>query len=380
MKEKSENNLNEKNTKYNELLNEFENYGYSKNNLLSLSELSLFLDRKSPKNKFNSTLLQKLYKFLNLNEYSIITVSKFISGFFLFNEKLEKRKEELKVEYFKEKENFENLKNKCNKYKKKKFNEEGFRENAKLIGEIIVTNFSFNLQGIKEIIIKIQYGKQEKEIIQKIDQIEIDNKNFEFKASSKKDNLIFILLTKDDLNKITEISSQIYSSQDIPENESTLIQIDIPSNENKENYIAEIKAKISLIKSNYEYYNILKEKEEQKLNKLIFDFEEAEKNIKKLEYIYLDKKKIKVNEVNNQEVKDNIKRLSKETFEFPKNKFVIEFNNERIDSYEESDYKVNFNNEKKIIKKYYQEIKVNNNKDDKKIEGNKISKNLDKKV
>ena len=178
MKVKSENNLNEKNTKYNELLNEFENYGYSKNNLLSLSELSLFLDRKSPKNKFNSTLLQKLYKFLNLNEYSIITVSKFISGFFLFNEKLEKRKEELKVEYFKEKENFENLKNKCNKYKKKKFNEEGFRENAKLIGEIIVTNFSFNLQGIKEIIIKIQYGKQEKEIIQKIDQIEIDNTIF----------------------------------------------------------------------------------------------------------------------------------------------------------------------------------------------------------
>ena len=381
MKVRNKDNLNEKNNKYNELLNEFENYGYSENNLLSLSELSLFLDRKSPKNKFDSTLLQKLYKFLNLNEYSIITVSKFISGFFLFNEKLEKRKEELKEEYFKEKENFENLKNKCNKYKKEKFNEEGFSENAKLIGEIIVTNFSFNLQGIKEIIIKIQYEKQEKEMIQKINQIEMDNnKNFEFKASSKKDNLKFILLTKDDLNKITEIGSQIYSSEDIPENESTILQIDIPSNENKENYIAEIKAKISLIKSNYEYYNILKGKEEQKLNKLIFDFEEAEKNIKKLEYIYLDKRKIKVNEVNNQEVKDNIRRLPKETFEFPKNKFIIEFNNERIDSYEESDYKVNFNNEKKIIKKYYQEIKVNNNKDDKKNEENKISKNLDKKV
>ena len=196
-----------------------------------------------------------------------------------------------------------------------------------------------------------------------------NNKNFEFKASSKKDNLKFILLTKDDLNKITEIGLQIYSSEYIPENESTIIQIDIPSNDKKENYIAEIKAKISLIKSNYEYYNILKEKEEQKLNKLLLDFEEAEKNIKKLEYIYLDKRKIKVNKVNNQEVKDNIRRLPKETFEFPKNKFIIEFNNERIDSYEESDYKVNFNNEKKIIKKYYQEIKVNNKKDDKKMKG-----------
>ena len=370
MKVRSENNLNEKNNKYNELLKEFENYGYYENNLLSLSELSLFLDRKSPKNKFDSTLLQKLYKFFNLNGYSIITVTKFISGFFLFNEKLEKRKEELKEEYFKEKENFENLKKKCNKYKNEKFNEEGFSENAKLIGEIIITNFSFNLQGIKEIIIKIQYGKQEKEIIQKINQIEMDNnKNFEFKASSKKENLKFILFTKNDLNKITEIGSQIYSSEDIPENESTIIQIDIPSNENKENYIAEIKAKISLIKSNYEFYNILKEKEKQKLNKLLLDFEEAEKNIKKLEYIYLDKRKIKVNEVNNQEVKDNIRRLPKETFEFPKNKFIIEFNNERIDSYEEGDYKVNFNNEKKIIKKYYQEIKVNNKKDDKKMKG-----------
>ena len=133
--------------------------------------MSLFLDRKSPKNKFDSTLLKKLYKFLNLNEYSIITVSKFISGFFLFNEKLEKRKEELKEEYLKEKENFENLKNNFNKYKKEKLNEEGFSENVKLIGEIIATNFSFNLQGIKEIIIKIQYGKQEKEIIKKLNQI-----------------------------------------------------------------------------------------------------------------------------------------------------------------------------------------------------------------
>ena len=364
MKLRNEDNFDEKNTKYNILLNEFEKYGYSENNLLSLSELSLFLDRKSPKNKFDSTLLQKLYKFLNLNEYSIITVSKFISGFFSFNEKLKTIKEELYKEYIKKKEIIENIKNKSNKYKKEKLNEEGFSANAKLIGEIILTNFSFDLQGIKEIIIKIQYGKQEKEIIQKLNQIELDNnKNFEFKASSIKDNLKFILLTKNDSDNITQIGTQIYSSEDIIENASTLIQIDIPSNENNENYISEIKARISLVKSEYDSYNVLKEKEEQKLNKIMLDFEETETNIKKLGYIYSDKKKIKVNEDKDQEVKDNIKKFSKETFEFPKNKFIIEFNNERIDSYEEKDYKVNFNNEKKIIKKYYQEIKVNNNQD-----------------
>ena len=357
-------NFDEKNTKYNILLNEFEKYGYSENNLLSLSELSLFLDRKSPKNKFDSTLLQKFYKFLNLNEYSIITVSKFISGFFSFNEKLKTIKEELYKEYIKKKEIIENIKNKLNKYKKEKLNEEGFSANAKLIGEILLTNFSFDLQGIKEIIIKIQYGKQEKEIIQKLNQFELDpNKNFEFKASSIKDNLKFILFTKNDSDNITQIGSQIYSSEDIIENASTLIQIDIPSNENNENYIAEIKARIYLVKSDYDYYNVLKEKEEQKLNKIKLDFEETDKNIKKFGYIYSDKKKIKVNEDKDQEVKDNIKKFSKETFEFPKNKFIIEFNNERIDSYEEKDYKVNFNNEKKIIKKYYQEIKVNNNQD-----------------
>ena len=364
MKLRNEDNFDEKNTKYKILLNEFEKYGYSENNLLSLSELSLFLDRKSPKNKFDSTLLQKFYKFLNLNEYSIITVSKFISGFFSFNEKLKTIKEELYKEYIKKKEIIENIKNKLNKYKKEKLNEEGFSANAKLIGEILLTNFSFDLQGIKEIIIKIQYGKQEKEIIQKLNQIELDsNKNFEFKASSIKDNLKFILLTKNDSDNITQIGSQIYSSEDIIENASTLIQIDIPSNENNENYIAEIKVRISLVKSEYEYYNVVKEKEEQKLNKIMLDFEETEKSIKKFGYIYSDKKKTKVNEDKDQEVKDNIKKFSKETFEFPKNKFIIEFNNERIDGYEEKDYKVNFNNEKKIIKKYYQEIKENNNQD-----------------
>ena len=96
--------------------------------------MSLFLDRKSPKNKFDSTLLQKFYKFLNLNEYSIITVSKFISGFFSFNEKLKTIKEELYKEYIKKKEIIENIKNKLNKYKKEKLNEEGFSANAKLIG------------------------------------------------------------------------------------------------------------------------------------------------------------------------------------------------------------------------------------------------------
>ena len=332
----------EKIWKYNELLYEFVKYGYSKDNLLSQNELSLFLDMKSPQNKFDRILLQKLFKFLNLTEFSVITVSNFVDRLFFFKEELKKIEKELNDEYKKEQKNINNIINMCEKYKNEKLNEEGFSENAKLIGEIIVTNFNFNLQGIKEIIVKIIYGKQEKEIIQRINEDDLNiNKNFEFKAFSNKDNLKFILLTKNDSNEITEIGSKIYSSEDIIDQESILIQIDIPSIENEDNYIAIIKAKISLRKSEYKYYESLKAKEESKLNKLIIDLEQAENNIKRIDYIYLDNKKKEINKCNRKKVNNDIKRLSKETFEFSKNKYIIEFNNERIINNAEKDFQVN---------------------------------------
>ena len=85
------------------LLNELSQYGYTNDNLISQSELTLFLDRKSTKNKFDISLLEKLCSLLNLTEYNTVTISQFISGFVKMDEEFRKTREELNEEYLNKK-------------------------------------------------------------------------------------------------------------------------------------------------------------------------------------------------------------------------------------------------------------------------------------
>ena len=153
------------------------------------------------------------------------------------------------------------------RYQTEKLNEEGFSENAKLSGEILETNFNIDLEGIHEVIIKIIFGEYNQEIKYEVrnEQILNDNNNkiFELKALSKKDNLQFILMTKNDLNYIAEIGSKIYSLESIINQDPFIIKVEIPSDENeedKENFAAIIKAKIMLRWSDFKFYETQKEK------------------------------------------------------------------------------------------------------------------------
>ena len=332
-------NENEIDEKKNILLKEFSKYGFSENNLISQSELSLILDNKSPNNKFDINLLDDLFKFLNLNELSIISISKFVSGFFSFQDNFISDKERLNEEYLKQKEIFDNLSKMCDKHKEEKINEEGFSENGKLSGEIIDINFNIDLNEIKEIILKIKYKDETKDIIQDMNQIiygnENNNKTFEFKASSEKDNIEFILLSKDNSGNNKEIGSQTYSLEGLSSHESIFVQIDIRLSENEENIAAIIKANIALKKSEFKYYENLKEKEESKFNNLQLNLEQVKEKIKKLEYIYSNKNGNKKEDKNkkdkiNKKEKNNEQGISKKIFEFHENKYIIKFNNERI--------------------------------------------------
>ena len=264
------------------LLKELSNYGYTTENLISQSELYLFLDRKSPKNKFDLNLSEKLFKLLNLTEFSTITISEFISGFVQFDKEIKQLKDSLNEVYLVEKEIYDNILDMCNRYKNEKVNEEGFSENAKLTGEIIENNYNIDLEGIQEIILKIVYAGQEQEIKQKIRKEEKEdenenNKTFDFKAKSGKDNLEFILMTKNDLNYVNEIGSKTYSLEGINSQSPFFVQVEIPleNDENEENnennFAAIIKAKISMRWSDLKYYEEQKKKEEPKIKKLISD-------------------------------------------------------------------------------------------------------------
>ena len=390
MKEEKENNVNSDNeenkveegkSNYDFLLQELSEYGYSEDNLMSQSELNLFLERKSPKNKYDFNLSEKLCKILDLNEFSVITISKFISGFLQLYEEFLKKREELNEEYINEKKLFDNIINMCKRYQSEKLNEEGFSENGKLNGEIIDSNYNLELEGINEIILKIIYSGQEQEIKQNVrkeqKEEEEENKTFEFKATSKKDHLQFILMTKNYLNYAAEIGSKTYSLEGLTNQDSFFVKVEIPfdenENDNEENFAAIIKAKLSLRWSDFEYYENQKKKEEPKLKKLISDLEEVEEYIKKMEYI-LSKENNEKNEEGNEEKRIK-KGLRKKTLEFPEDEFVVEYNNERIDNIINKGIQVDFNNEKLLDKKEEEkEEEIEDKKEE--IEENKEQENI----
>ena len=337
------------------LLNELSQYGYTEDNLISQNELALFLDRKSTKNKFDIVLLEKLYSLLNLTEYDTVTISQFVSGFIKMEEEFRKSREELNEEYLNKKKEYENILDMCKRYQSEKLNEEGFSENGRLSGDIIDTTYNVDLDGIEEVILKIIYGEETQEIKKSIKEKEEDkesNKHFELKASSGKEHLEFKLLTRNYLNYCTEIGSKIYSLEGIKNQDSFFIKVEIPFDDDyvidKEGSLAAIiKAKISLRWSDFQYYEQQKKTEEPKLKKLISDLEQAEESIKKIEKIYSLEKKDEKNEAENNN-KRITESLNKKLFEFPDNNFIVDFNNERIDTVMNKGIKVDFNNEKEV--------------------------------
>jgi len=369
---KEENKIEDEKSYYDFLLNELSEYGYSEDFLISQSELNLFFERKFPKNRFNLNLSEKLWGILNINEYSVVTISQFISGFLELYEDLIKKRKELNEEYLNEKKEYDNIINMCKRHQSEKLNEEGFSENAKLSGEIVDSNFNLDLEGIQEVIVKIIYAGQEQEIKQKVrkeeKEKEEENKSFEFNASTKKDHLQFILMTKNHLNYASEIGSKTYSLEGINNQDSFFVKVEIPfeenENENEENFAAVIKAKLLLRWSDFEYYELQKKKEEPKIKKLISDLEETEENIKKIEYVFSKDKNEEEGEKEEKEEKTRKKGLHKKILEFPDDKFIVEFNNERIDKIVNKGIEVAFNNEKELSVKEENKEEISDNKEE----------------
>ena len=367
------------------LLNELSEYGYTEETLISQSELSLFLDRKSPKNKFDISLLEKLYSILNLTEYDTVTVSQFVSGFLKMDEEIRKSRDELNEEYSNKKKNFENILDMCKRYQSEKLNEEGFSENARLSGDIIESTFNVDLDGIEEIILSIIYGDEKQEIKQNVKQKEEEdkenNKHFELKALSGKEHLEFKLMTRNYLNYVAEIGSKTYSLEGIQNQEPFFIKVEIPfdddfANDKEGNLAAIVKAKIALRWSDYEYYEQQQKNEEPKLKKLLSDLEQAEESIKKLDYIFSAEKKNEKNEAENN-VRKSSEFLNRKILEFPDNNFIVDFNNERIDTVIRKGIKVDFNNEKEVEVSMENQNEEENKKEEKNEEENKEEENKD---
>ena len=356
------------------LLKELGEYGYSKTNKISQNELILFLDLRTHSGKFDTNFSLKLFKILDMNEKKTISIEQFIKGYIQFEKEVEKIHEVKNKQYLEQKEKCQNLYAQCRRYQSETLNKEGFSDDAKLYGKIIDITLKKKLEGVKEIILKIVFSGQKKEIRQKLKKrIEIvkdnSNKEFEFKAKSKNEKLEFILQAKNDLRHIYTIGSKIFTLQGINTQDEFYTQIDIYENDNNNinNLIAVIIAKIRLNWSNFKLYDLQRRIEEPKLNKLKMDIEEAEDNITMVQDIYGEEEIDNNSDLSENKSESNFdeniriskrsiisKRSSnnidedfknKKIFQFSPNNYVVEFNNMRIDEVMNKGINVNFNNQ-----------------------------------
>ena len=309
------------------LFNEFSKYGYTKSNLISQNELILFLNRKFPNKKFDKDLSKQLMEFLGLDEYSTMSIELAISGIIQFHDELKIYHDDITKQYNEEIKLIENIKEEAKIYENEKLNEEGFSENAKLYGEILDINIINKFEEYKELVLKIIFGGLEKIInIPLINEEEKEiNKLFEFPASSRADNLEFMLCGKTESDKLVEIGSKLYSLDGIVSQDEFFVGVSIPEKEGLK-IAMEIKAKIALRWSNYKYYAEQLSNEEKKLEAIKGAEEETEEKLKYIEMVW-SKEQIVAKIKKKKRILDH-KFLNQKNFEFGEGKkFVVVLNN-----------------------------------------------------
>ena len=329
-------------------------------------ELIKYLNTHSKEGKFDPIISEKLFQVLDIVSNTSIPLEYFISGFIQFEEDIRKNKEELNRKLTEEKEIYEKITKNITLTEKSN----GNGENARVYGEITDIDIKKKLKGIKEIILKIIFNDKNKEFHFKLGE---EKKNltekdkevnkFEFKPTSRKDRLEFIMQGINNKNQVFDIGSKIFSLTEVKNSEQYLIQILIPEINDENKIAAYINAKIILFWNN-ENCEEQKRKQEIKIKKLKVALDKAEEYLTKITDIYGDLTKRKINTNTNtntklnSEKKKNIQELD------------VYYNNLKkipIPQTNSNNYIVEFNNEKKVKVS----IQFNNQKDMNKSEVNK---------
>jgi len=372
----SESDENQK-AKIDSLFKGFSNEGYNLSNKLSQTELIKYLDNRSSTGKFDQVLSDKLFQVLILDSENMISVEDFISGYLQFEEDMRKNIDSLNIKLNEKQKIYDELVEKCKKYKEEKLNSEGLCENAKVYGEITEIDIKRKLKGIKEIIIKVIFNDKSEEFhfqMGDINNSQMEHKKFEFKPTSRKDHFEFIMQGLNDKDKLFDIGSKVFPLKDIDTQEEYLVQIIVPEIDDEEKIAAYINAKIILYWSDYKYYEQQRSKAETKLKRLIIAINKANDYLKKVREIYGEFAKrqeaipdfrqndeINMNMNNYNDLKEEENREEKNyTVEFNNQKnaqLTVEFNNTK--EIKEQNYKEEINNENQVGVNYQNQVGVN---------------------
>ena len=252
------------------LLKQFNEMGWDLENELTKEEILSFLNKNS-KAGFDQNLSSKLFEVLGLEDTKKITVEDFISYYIQFEEDLNQNKVELKKKITSEQKKFNLYQEEAHKYKDEKLNSEGFCENAKLNLEITDIEIKKNLTDVNQVFLSLLYNNQNAEFSFDYSRniIQFNDKIFEFKSVSKKDNFELILkYTKNNSDYVYDLSKKVFPLEEITTQDEYGVQITLLEEKNQDQVVAFINSKITLHWSDYKYYTEKMKNSEIRLRKL----------------------------------------------------------------------------------------------------------------
>ena len=252
------------------LLKQFNEMGWDLENELTKEEILSFLNKNS-KAGFDQNLSSKLFEVLGLEDTKKITVEDFISYYIQFEEDLNQNKVELKKKITNEQKKFNLYQEEAHKYKDEKLNSEGFCENAKLNLEITDIEIKKNLTDVNQVFLSLLYNNQNAEFSFDYSRniIQFNDKIFEFKSVSKKDNFELILkYTKNNSDYVYDLSKKVFPLEEITTQDEYGVQITLLEEKNQDQVVAFINSKITLHWSDYKYYTEKMKNSEIRLRKL----------------------------------------------------------------------------------------------------------------
>jgi hypothetical protein len=271
------------------LMNAFEELGWDNQKDLTQDDIRYFLNNRAKDGQFDPTLAQKLFSILDVDDQNRITGEEFIKGYLQFEADLKKNNDEFNKKFIQEQNNFNTLEEQCRLYKSEKLSPEGFCENAKITVEITDVNIQKQIEGIKEIVIKVIYNddiEEKRLLMNEGNNNLIVNEKFEFKPTSRRDRFEFIMKKVDEDNNESEIGSKKFPLDEITSQEEYIVQITIPEIEDEEQVAAYINCKIVLFWSDYEFFEEKKKKSEQKLKKLNEALNKTNYYLQKIKEVY----------------------------------------------------------------------------------------------
>ena len=275
--------------KGNMLLKQFNEMGLDLEYELSQEEISSFLENSS-KSGFDQNLSSKLFQVLGLEELKKITVEDFISYYIQFEDDLVQNSMELKNKIINEKNNLNKYQEESFKYKNEKLNSEGFSENARLHVEITDIEIKKNLTDVNKVFLYLIYNNQNYEFnfdYSRNNIIQFNDKVFDFKSISKKDNFELILkYTKNNSDNVYDLSKKIFPLEEITTQDEYGVQITLLEEKDQDNVVAFINSKITLHWSDYKYYIEKMKNSELRIRKLNEALNRVNQYISQINEIY----------------------------------------------------------------------------------------------